>query len=304
LKKFILHRLLTPGIDKIEAVKQKSFIVFLLFQFIFTAYSISMIFYYPDSRSVYVPAAIYTLTIPILGLIFIRNHFNRVVKIYTIVNWFTALGFLFYINGNNASHALLALVFLNVCVYASVLIKYYWGFILCVLTIFFFIVDYYFEQAFPHFGATTVPASTFHYLIAVFCYFFVIVGFIVIYALLLGRSISHYKEELQLRLSTQKELQQVNSALHDMNDELKESMAMFGEVNDKLASYAFKNAHEVRAPLCRLLGLINLLDKINDEEEKRYIIDQITVSTEELNSVITEMNVLLQEEVYLQRHFQ
>lgn len=67
--------------------------------------------------------------------------------------------------------------------------------------------------------------------------------------------------------------------------------------NVRLRKYAFANAHEVRAPLSRLLGLINLWDKESmTETDQDFIIENISVSTIELDKIIKKVSDLLNEE--------
>jgi signal transduction histidine kinase len=67
--------------------------------------------------------------------------------------------------------------------------------------------------------------------------------------------------------------------------------------NIRLRKYAFSNAHEVRAPVARLLGLIQLWNKESiTETDRDFIIENISVSTLELDEVIKKMSDLLNEE--------
>ncbi len=300
----ILYRFLSPKVDVIEDVKQKSFLAFLLSQFIFTFYSLFMAFTYPESKSIYLMAASITIIQPLLFFPLIKKHFKIAVRVYAFINFVSAVGFLIAIRGSNATNAVIALVFLNLCVYAGLLIKYYWGFLIGVLTVLLYIVDFQIEQKYPEFGITSQLTSPGHFLLAVFCYFFIIIGFIFVYALLLKRSVISYKEELNLRIKVQGELEHLNNALLDMNKELRENNLEFEEINNRLSMYAYKNAHEVRAPLCRLKGLLNLYQKAKDEGEQAYILKEIRNSSDELYSIIGEMNKLLQKEEYIAGQYQ
>ncbi|AFK03965.1 PAS sensor protein [Emticicia oligotrophica DSM 17448] len=57
--------------------------------------------------------------------------------------------------------------------------------------------------------------------------------------------------------------------------------------NNKLKDIAWHQSHIIRAPLCRLMTIVELLqiDQI-DEAEKRYLFDSITTSAQELDNVI------------------
>lgn len=60
--------------------------------------------------------------------------------------------------------------------------------------------------------------------------------------------------------------------------------------NKKLRDIAWTQSHVVRAPLSRLLGVINLLDlEPNDSEEVPFLLEQIKVSGKELDKIIQDI---------------
>ncbi|WP_422360528.1 tetratricopeptide repeat protein [Reichenbachiella sp.] len=98
-----------------------------------------------------------------------------------------------------------------------------------------------------------------------------------------------------------KELEQVNGEMKNMNESLevlvRERTKKIESQNKKLRDYAFSNSHEVRAPLSNLLGLINV-SKIQGmtPEEQEEIIEKIYISALDLDSVITKVNKILEDE--------
>ncbi|HEX5167818.1 MAG TPA: hypothetical protein VFW11_01490 [Cyclobacteriaceae bacterium] len=126
--------------------------------------------------------------------------------------------------------------------------------------------------------------------------FFVIALIITIYLIYVkdrlityrGR-VSHRHHQLQHLSST---LQEQNEALHVKQEEtmsinenleniVEERINGIEEKNRELAEYAFINAHLLRAPICRLLGIINLMEierkdeQIASLKEKALFIDRI-----------------------------
>ena len=55
------------------------------------------------------------------------------------------------------------------------------------------------------------------------------------------------------------------------------------------------NSHKVRAPVARLLGILNIIDYCETQEEKEKILREATNSIEELDQVVREMNKKLEE---------
>ena len=68
--------------------------------------------------------------------------------------------------------------------------------------------------------------------------------------------------------------------------------------NQKLIEYAFYNAHKVRGPLARILGLVYLLkreaDKIGFVDNDQYL-DKLSESANELDIAVREMSHYLNE---------
>jgi GAF domain-containing protein len=65
--------------------------------------------------------------------------------------------------------------------------------------------------------------------------------------------------------------------------------------NQQLAEYTFINAHHLRGPLCRIIGLINLMEIPEYRHETGDFIAKIRIATEELDSVIRTINQRLEE---------
>ncbi len=69
--------------------------------------------------------------------------------------------------------------------------------------------------------------------------------------------------------------------------------------NEKLAEYAFINSHVLRAPLSRMLGLIQLME-MTDKKDLQ-LIDYLKKSGEELDEVVKKINTTLAERADLAR---
>ncbi|HEY3403532.1 MAG TPA: HAMP domain-containing sensor histidine kinase [Ohtaekwangia sp.] len=65
------------------------------------------------------------------------------------------------------------------------------------------------------------------------------------------------------------------------------------EQNLQLEQFAFIAAHNLRAPLARILGLAHVLEISNDPKESDIIIRKIVASTRDLDTVIGDLNTIL-----------
>jgi tetratricopeptide (TPR) repeat protein len=108
-------------------------------------------------------------------------------------------------------------------------------------------------------------------------------------------------------ISQADELKQLNNSLSELNMGLEEKIAertrqlidKYTELenkNAKLASYAFINAHKLRAPVATLLGLIMLFEnKVVSNQERDEIVAKIKLCSVELNSIVKELRQILEE---------
>lgn len=98
-----------------------------------------------------------------------------------------------------------------------------------------------------------------------------------------------------------KDSQNKNEIIEKFNRELESKVElrtkMLKEQNAKLMEYAFVNAHVLRAPVSRILGLVNLLIKSENPRatEDKEVIQHLNESSKELDSVVRNLSVTLQE---------
>lgn len=106
------------------------------------------------------------------------------------------------------------------------------------------------------------------------------------------------KERFEMMLEMQKQQQYIQ----EMNLQLEQDI-LIGEqevvsVNKKLAEYAYINAHKIRGPICRLLGLKDLLEKSQSPDEILKIGMHLAGSIEELNQMTHQSSEILKESTY------
>ncbi len=123
------------------------------------------------------------------------------------------------------------------------------------------------------------------------------------------RELIRLNQELHTR---EVELNEINEELRVTNEELQTALEEIQAHNDNLDEqvkkrsmkiqeqfglfheYAHINSHEVRAPLARILGLVNLLEYDNDKSDTISLISKLQESAKELDNVVRGMNRLLE----------
>ncbi|QSE97260.1 tetratricopeptide repeat protein [Fulvivirga lutea] len=103
-------------------------------------------------------------------------------------------------------------------------------------------------------------------------------------------------EELR---SANETIENQNKIISQHNEKLEEMVTertkKVVDYSNKLEEYAFHTAHNLRAPVARLLGLTNLFNISTDEKEKQVLLEKIVKETEEIDSVIHTISVILDE---------
>jgi hypothetical protein len=108
---------------------------------------------------------------------------------------------------------------------------------------------------------------------------------------------SHIRRKAELKIKKQKSMiEKINQSLEK---KVKVRTSRLEKQNQYLAEYAFINAHLLRGPLCRIKGLVSLLNMQNLDENNLQILDYLTASAKELDDVIMRITDVLHEG----RHF-
>ena len=79
-----------------------------------------------------------------------------------------------------------------------------------------------------------------------------------------------------------------------MEEDIKERTKVLVEYNQQLEQFAFIAAHNLRAPAARILGLGKVLELSEDKDDERTIIRNLISSTAEMDTVIKDLNVILE----------
>ncbi len=100
-----------------------------------------------------------------------------------------------------------------------------------------------------------------------------------------------YGEEL---LASEEELKQINENLNNLVENRTQALI---KQNEKLVQHAYINAHKVRSPLARILGLVNLIKyQVELKEDGKDLVNRLHFSTNELNDILKEVRVNLESE--------
>lgn len=102
-----------------------------------------------------------------------------------------------------------------------------------------------------------------------------------------NEEIAAQNEELKKK---SEEITTINEQLEQMVEDRTSKMV---EQNRRLMEYTFINSHKLRAPICRVLGLLNVLKHVS-EEEKEFIYEKLVECSLELDHISQEINNTLE----------
>lgn len=77
-------------------------------------------------------------------------------------------------------------------------------------------------------------------------------------------------------------------SIQDITEQVKHETAM-QQQNLRLREISWIQSHEVRAPLARIMGLVNLLDDVEASPEVKEMLKHLSNSSEELDNVISNI---------------
>jgi light-regulated signal transduction histidine kinase (bacteriophytochrome) len=102
----------------------------------------------------------------------------------------------------------------------------------------------------------------------------------------------------------QQTIRQQSEKIHSLNDHLKNEVdnrtqelqktnQELIEHNNQMEQFAFIAAHNLRAPLTRVMGLANLIQMGPTEQERQNALEKLVISTHDLDQVIKDLNAIL-----------
>jgi len=125
-----------------------------------------------------------------------------------------------------------------------------------------------------------------------------------------NRELDHQKEEaMQKTIIVEQQKEEIAAQadnLHQLNEEItainnnleqlvRERTDKLAEQNKLLAEYAFTNAHKLRGPLTRIMGLINVIHIAPTIEEKLFCINLLNEAGKQLDDAVHNIQKLIAE---------
>jgi signal transduction histidine kinase len=171
------------------------------------------------------------------------------------------------------------IMFLTLGFIYSLLLESPWRWIMHAITLVSIFVLFVWQFLHPEFffgkGGTDIISEGLQYFVI-----YVSIGFS---TMILKDKYDAQKEELLLR---QNELNAINDNLEALVNERSQKIII---KNEQLTKYAFTNAHNVRGPLARILGLI-LVSKLEKESDYTFFFEKVKEEAESIDKILKQIN--------------
>jgi signal transduction histidine kinase len=110
-------------------------------------------------------------------------------------------------------------------------------------------------------------------------------------------TVKEIKTRLALRTSNQ-EIKAQAALIGSINENLEEMVRLrtreLETKNSALEEYAFINAHKLRGPVASILGLVNLMGKMELTDETKTVVKHLQDSAGKLDAIVTDITVAIE----------
>lgn len=283
---------LTNNTEGLENIKHKGLIVYTLFQY---TYAVSLFIYGCIQKEYFEflgQTAVFMLVMNSTIIYFSRKDFLWTSRISIFLFFFLESFYVLGYQYDDAINSIAIVQYVIISFIALVILNWRWSLSVIVLGIGMISLDYFIYKmgdwgmVLPvHNTRDALVINTMN-LILVFLFFMLYYQLFVKYYIL-------YQRESNRSQVLNDDLIIKNIHLEELNQQLEAYISSLEESNEKFERYSWMNSHHLRAPIARIQGLIHVKRFSSDPEEIAFIDTQIEKTTQELDSVVRELNVLL-----------
>lgn len=282
----------SPFPDRIDGLRYNALVGYLVFQLV---QGVFLLLYGLSRSELYdtlVPAALFTFPATLVVFYFARRNYKLTTMVYAAISYIVQCGYLFSIRFSIGMNLTSLVVFVMISILAFAVINKWWGLSFFGMGIFAILINYALADASFRSNVATYDINgifyhTAAYTIFMFCFLCYLLFLFEKY-MRLYLSENNTSNDLNAKLNVSVHL------LNSVNADLEKNVAALSEANVKLTNYAWAHAHEVRAPVARILGLLNLV-RLDRNLDKEFFTITLLNTAQELDAVIIKMNRVLED---------
>ena len=102
------------------------------------------------------------------------------------------------------------------------------------------------------------------------------------------------KEIIQKTRTLEEQSEEIKQMNENLEQRVRERTDQLFNQNQILREYAYMNAHHVRGPLCRIIGLVQLMEKDLNKNISQELFDYLKRETEDLNNIIEKVRDIIE----------
>lgn len=282
----------SPYPDKIDSVRFYALCGYCLFQL---AYALFILIYGLVRTELFdtlVPAALFTFPTIAIVFYFARKNYKLTTKVYVWISFVVQCTYLLGVQFSVGMNITSLSVFLILSILSFAVVSKKLGVIFFGLGIAAIVLNYFSKDGYPRTQMVMYDINGVFYHIAAYtiCMF----GFICCLLFLFEKYMKLYLSEITTTNELNTKLEESVDLLNTLNSNLEQHIRALSDANYKLTNYAWTHSHEVRAPVARILGLLNLV-KIDKHLDKEFFTKTLLDTARELDDIILKMNRVLEE---------
>ena len=281
----------SPYPDKIDSVRFYALGGYCVFQLIYALFILVYGLVRPELFDTLVPAALFTFPSIAIVFYFSRKNYKLTTKIYVLISFVVQCTYLLGVQFSVEMNITSLSVFLILSILSFAVVSKKLGIVFFGLGVVGILLNYLFKGAYPRTQMVMYDINGVFYHIAAYtiCMF----GFICCLLFLFEKYMKLYLSEITTTNELNTRLEESVDLLNTLNSNLEQHITALSDANYKLTNYAWTHSHEVRAPVARILGLLNLV-KIDKNLDKEFFTKTLLDTARELDDIILKMNRVLE----------
>lgn len=284
-----------PYVKAADNVRYKMLVGYCIFQM---AYTVCMIFYgmfYETGVQVFILSAL-TIIPPTLAVIYYARYNYRLAGgLYAIYGCLLQTAYLFFMQNAVSMTIIAVMVYLLIASMVSTVFSIRGGVLVILIGAAALLAN---EAIGDNISRAPIDDHTPTPLVHVMVYSITLFGFISYLVSLFREYLEQYLKQSEVADELNRELKRTIASLNDTNCRLEEHVSALTDANRKLNRYAWSHSHELRAPVARILGLMNLIrldGKLGNDPDTPRLVSAISTTANELDDVLQKMSLMLNE---------
>ncbi len=279
-----------PYTEVADNIRYKILVAYCLFQLVYAACLILFGFFDADSLLRSVVSALTIVPVSLAAIYFAKKNYRVTCFIYVLYCVVLQSVFVLVTPASDAMNIIAMTVYLMIAILSITMFSIWMGGTVIIVG-FVCILSSSIASDLKFFSLNS-RMWTLH--IHLFAYSIMLFGFFAYLVRLFYQYLDRYLKQNEVSENLNLKLKNTVDSLNELNSRMEENISALTDANTKLNKYAWSHAHELRAPVARILGLMNIL-KLDDYPNTPQLTEAINTTAIELDEITRKMSSLLEE---------